>query len=379
MNNHRCCVPGLCLTIGLLVIPTMLGETTVTLADIAPDPLRGGRTLQFRSRYGEFGQIIFSGTKVQMVAETVDLRLTADRCFVNVLFTMKNTGDKSETFEVGFLADYKGERQKFRVTVDGKEVKPTEKQLWRTRSHGRSTWRTYWKLWEMTFPPDEPVQVNVSHETDLSGKQIRNPSFLASERYFPNLAYVDGVKDEWDEVKSRLIYRKATYVLTTGRGWKGPIGSCDINVEFDGFKSENVVLPVVPDGAEVHKSGIRWRFKDLEPETNVSVSYTPYISRSESTELLQQVHSRMPDDLGIAWRLGVMYRAEGRPEAWVALRLQILKDWQDKIASWGQRQKTSDDFVSRVRFGNSFTGWRASGAKQLNRQAARPLLPRKGS
>ena len=347
-------VRRLCLRMGFWMSVMVCASGEFASADVAPDPLRGGRTLQFRSQYGF---AIKSGTDVQMVAETVQLRLTADRCFVNVSFRMKNTGDKSETFEVGFPADYRGELQKFRAAVDGKEIKPDDKQLWRTRSHGRSVWRTYWKIWEMTFPQDESVKIDVSYETDLSGKQIKNPSFLAQERYFPNLAYVDGAKAEWEEMKSRLIYRKATYILTTGRGWKGPIGRCDINVEFDGFKSENVILPLVPAGAQLHETGIRWRLKDLEPETNVSIAYTPNISRKESRELLERIHARMPDDLGIVWRLGGMYQAEGRPEAWVAVRLKILKLWQGRIALWGPEAEDEEclrqsrqvwDFIYRM-------------------------------
>jgi len=97
----------------LAAFALVLNLATTALADIAPMRLVGGTSIRPMKP---------TETRVAMDHEVIRLRLSPDRCKVNVVFRMKNHGDKPEKISVGFPSSYKGEQVEFKAKVNGEAV-----------------------------------------------------------------------------------------------------------------------------------------------------------------------------------------------------------------------------------------------------------------
>lgn len=65
-----------------------------------------------------------------------------------------------------------------------------------------------------------------------------------------------------------------TYILRTGRNWKGPIGSAKITVDVSRVPEQYDIVPD-PDAAVGKKHSISWTFSNFKPTRDVSIDLMP--------------------------------------------------------------------------------------------------------
>lgn len=197
-------------------------------------------------------------TQVRMVAETVTLTISKhpinpQRAIAKTeaVFTMRNLGTEAETMAVRFpLSFFNGNSDGYggfpeigsiAVKVDGKSV-PTRREVQPFSSSEYSfpeREEIPWAVFDVTFPPNQDVILEVVYNADGFG-------------YYP--------------------YEAFKYILETGAGWNGTIGSAEIIVRLPYEVSEqNLDLSGQAGHGESTPGGvrsgneIRWKFTDLEP------------------------------------------------------------------------------------------------------------------
>ena len=331
---------------GVIALGLVLLTSIQTRADIAPDPLSGGKNLAILGK---------EKTSVAMVDEVVKLRLSKDTCQVDVVFTMKNTGKTPETMEVGFPCNYRDELKNFKATVDDAAVNvshKTETRLVKYLDFKREE-RTLWETWEMTFPPEKPIKIGVSYFTKLKddlGWSLYQ--FPVAERLVA-LAPAN----ERAALEKQLVSRRIDYFLRTGSHWSGPIGRCRIEVTFVGMTADNVDLTrpfFERERAMITSDKIVWDLKDYEPKRDVVLSITPETTGKSTLALLEKAHKQHPQAVDITIILSEFLTAAKRQPEADRLLLDLLTHWQDKIALWGpesedrQTLQRSHDVLSLI-------------------------------
>jgi len=195
-------------------------------------------------------------TQVRMQAETVLIEVQQDKTSqslgmarVTADFNMHNLGSEDESMAVRFpISDNNGrgeypEIANLTITVDGERVKHR-----RVDYPGIQYWNSEnipWAEFDVTFPPGEDVPIRVTYDLDGSG-------------YYPYTAFY--------------------YVLETGAGWKGTIGSADVILRLPYEASpQNVIMGVQIGWAETTPGGffqgneVHWHFENFEPGQNQPV------------------------------------------------------------------------------------------------------------
>lgn len=280
-------------TIAALTLLLSLFTFQPARADIAPPEAPPGSTLLPGNET----------TQVSMAAETVTLDVSFDpadprRAIARTTasFTMRNLGTQAETLQVRFplrFMLYPDERypeiNDLRVRVNGRAATTRREII--VFTHIREQWSEEteipWSVFEASFPPGKDVTIEVSYSVHGFG-------------YYP-----------WQAFR---------YILETGAGWKGNIGSADIIVRLPyEANRHNVWLDAATGfsttsrGAQFGGNEVRWHFEDLEPtfEDNIEVSLvTPSLWQKVLTEKANV--ERKPKD-GEAWgRLGKAYKEMAR-------------------------------------------------------------------
>jgi hypothetical protein len=244
---------GLCLlflALGMLFFPGQPAR-----ADIAPPSEPPGSNISPED-----------GTQVQMLAETVQIivqpvayqsrpRLAAEFAQANVKasFTMRNQGDSDEQMQVRFpLMDPSGTGDGFGnyPEIQSIQVRVNEKSVGTRRitTPTPNTWDQNappiaWAAFNVDFPVGKKVSINVQYNLQPTG-------------YFPVADFV--------------------YVLETGAGWFGPIGSADLVLSLPyEVNSQNLVYGDynTTPGGQVSGQQITWHYENLEPtrEDNLRV------------------------------------------------------------------------------------------------------------
>ena len=318
-----------------IVFGFVLVAGTTTWADIAPQPLSGGKNLSVMGK---------EKTSVAMVDEVVKLRLSKDICQVSVVFTMKNIGKTPETMEVGFPCNYADELQKFTATIDDSSVKVSNKTETRKEQYLEDIQRertTYWKTWRMTFDPDKPVRIGVSYFTKLRDNHGHRIYELPVAEHLAN--YVPP-KDR-SALEKKLVSRQIDYYLRTGSHWSGPIGRCRIEVTFDGLTTDNIDLSkpfFERERATMTSHKIVWDLKDYEPKQDVEFSITPGTTATATLALLESTHKQHPEAVDITIILSEFLTAANRQPEADKLLLDLLTRWQDKVAIWGPGSENTE-------------------------------------
>ena len=197
-------------------------------------------------------------TQVQMQAETVEVTVQSlpyvgepqlvdktTQAKVKASFSMRNLSSAVEKMQVRFpLMDPSGmgdgfgsypEIQDIQVRVNEKPV-PTK----RFTTPTPNTWDKNappiaWAAFDVTFPPGKNVAIDVTYTLKPSG-------------YFPVAEF--------------------RYILETGAGWSGPIGSADIVLRLPYDATPQNVLPGEngsTPGGQIAGNEVRWHYENLEP------------------------------------------------------------------------------------------------------------------
>lgn len=273
---------GLGLTVFLLVVNPARADVAPPERPPGTNPLPGSET-----------------THVRMVAETVVLdvqRRSADggegEARVQADFLMRNLGAVEERLEVRFpLSFWNGasngwgnfpELHDLKVLVEGASAS-THRVMMAVTGGSAERAEMPWAVFPVVFAPGEDVRIRVSYTADGSGEA----AFVAFK-----------------------------YILETGAGWYGTIGSADLiirlpyevsaqNVIFDEQTGYSTTTP----GGVIEGRQVRWHYDDLEPtyEHNLEVS----LVKPEVWEqaLLEKEKVRLEAEDGEAWgRLGKAYK-----------------------------------------------------------------------
>lgn len=258
----------------------LLTVTTPALADVAPPESPPGSGIV----PGE------ETTQVQMVSEQVTLTVAMNRegekprARTEAIFQMRNLGTVEEQMDVRFplnyneSADYRDmfpEIQDIQVRVDGKAVSTFRTDAPLEPDGERIPWASF----PVAFPPGQDVTIQVSYTTIGFG-------------YEPF-----------------IVFR---YILETGAGWKGTIGSGEVRVILPYEANlQNVVLDEssgygrMTEDLSFSANQVSWRFANLEPEYGDNFSLTliePFAWQKVLRE--RENTARNPND-GEAWgRLG---------------------------------------------------------------------------
>jgi hypothetical protein len=235
-------------------------------------------------------------TQVQMQAETVEVTVQSlpyegeprlvdktTQAKVKAGFTMRNLSSAVEKMQVRFpLMDPSGmgdgfgnypEIQDIQVRVNEK-LASTE----RISTPTPNTWDQNappiaWAAFDVSFPPGKNVAIDVSYTLKPTG-------------YFPVAEF--------------------RYILETGAGWRGPIGSADILLRLPYDATPQNVLQgensSTPEG-QFAENEVRWHFENLEPTAQDNWSadvVTPGLWQS-ILDARAAVQAPQPD--ATAWRL----------------------------------------------------------------------------
>ena len=199
-------------------------------------------------------------TQVRMLAETVTLTVSEELAEYQTMlakteavFTMRNLGAEQEKMPVRFPLSFFDESYQFaelegiEVLVDGKGVETRREIQPFTAQAGSAPEPVPWAVFDVTFPPEQDVIIEVSYMVQGFG-------------YYP--------------------YEMFKYVLETGAGWKDTIGSAEIIVRLpyeanskNAMLEPSTLLMKSTPGGVIQGNEIRWTFENLEPssENNIEV------------------------------------------------------------------------------------------------------------
>ncbi len=267
----------------VLAAALLLAPSAPALADAAPPREPPGSNL-----------LPAGETMVQMVAENVLIAVqppSGDRPSVNVeaVFSMRNQGGAAESMDVRFplepvdgYGDGYGNRvliEGFTASVNGRAA--AVREVYEPFLDGPAI---SWAVFPVTFEPGQPVEITVDYSTQLYGDDA---------------AIVE-------------------YILETGGGWYGPIGSAVVVLRLPYAASNSNVFvtnpwdpgPVPPPvfvGREV-----RWHWRDLEPtaEDNLRLTFVWPADWQHILDLEAQT-GVSPDDVSAAVALAEAYREAG--------------------------------------------------------------------
>ncbi|MFN8381188.1 MAG: hypothetical protein U0V02_04575 [Anaerolineales bacterium] len=258
----------------------------IVYADVAPPEMPPGTNLLPGNE----------ATQVRMVAETVTLDISKDPADsqesiakTEAVFTMRNLGTVEENMQVRFpLSFFNGssdgrgnfpEIPSVAVKVDGRSIQTKRENLPFYNSEFSSYQREElpWAVFDVSFPPDQDIIIEVAYTVNGYG-------------YYPNQEF--------------------KYILETGAGWKGTIGSADIIVKMPYEASaKNIWVSSESKYGQMSGNEIRLHFDEMEPtsENNIHIVVTAPALWETVLREIDNV-TKNPND-GESWgRLGKAYK-----------------------------------------------------------------------
>ncbi len=240
-------------------------------------------------------------TQVRMLAETVTLKVLSTpsprypgQAKTEALFIMRNLGSVEESMDVRFpLTFWDNESDGFgrfpeipdiQIQVDGKTVSTHRIEAdFANPGGGIAHNQAPWAAFSVRFPPGKDVIIAVKYTANGYGL---DPYFTLR------------------------------YILETGAGWNGTIGSADIIVQLPYEASLKNVLLNEPFGlpqanakAKFDGQEVRWHFEDFEPtsDDNIQVTLVQTATWQNVLDYTEYVR-KYPND-GEGWgQLGKAYK-----------------------------------------------------------------------
>ena len=270
----------------VLVIVILLFPTPAR-ADIAPpSPPPGSNPLP----EGE-------STQVRMIAETVLMDVLPDvassgvgEALVSANFIMRNLGSSSETMAALFpISANDGffnypEIMDLQVKVNGNKIGTRRITIPNPED---DNYPLPWAEFDITFPPGQDVLVEITYT-------------------------LQGIYE--------YPYINFEYVLATGAGWQGTIGSVDLIVQLPYEANKyNVLIEsgwgMMPTsrGEVLQGQEIRWHYDELEPAREHNLSVALILPSAWEEVLTEQANVTQNPQDGEAWgRLGKIYKEISR-------------------------------------------------------------------
>ena len=266
-----------------LAIPLSL--TNSARADVSPPGMPPGANLQ----PGE------ESTQVRMVSENVLIEVQEEAvgdilgiAHVTAAFTMLNLGEEAERLAVRFpLSTNDGFSRYPEIDDLAVAVNDLPVGTRRVTELDKYDYPLPWAEFDVEFPPGEEVMIEVSYTLTGMGE-------------YP--------------------YTSFAYLMETGAGWQGTIGSADLTVQLPYEANEyNVFIDSSPGwghttpGAVLAGREVHWHYEDIEPEAKHNLSIA-LVLPSAWIKVLTEQRNVEDDPLdGEAWgRLGKLYKEISR-------------------------------------------------------------------
>jgi hypothetical protein len=240
-----------------------------------------------------------NSTMVQMISEKVVIQVVnianlyylenpfgAVNAKVSASFFMQNQGGKEEKIQARFpLTNFSGEGdqsfhfpeiQHFRVWVNQVEKKwvITETPNINNKNNPPIKWASF----EVPFPVGKQIQIDVTYQMQSTG-------------YLPQARF--------------------DYILETGAGWLGPIGSGEIILTLPyPATSENINQSESIKGGQILGNTINWNFINLEP-TNAD-NWHALIVSPDTWQTILDLRARLektPEDVALLTALAEKYES----------------------------------------------------------------------
>jgi len=272
-----------------LIVVSALLKVNKARADIAPpEPPSGTNPLPGNE-----------STNVRMMAETVLVDIDGTSPLdeglakVTATFTMRNLGDVDESMDVRFPLD--------QTTTWGNLCKATAPQFptiadLKVKVNGQSsaTQKTYETI---TLPTLEEPYPTIT----IPCWEHFPVSFPVGKDIIIEVIYTTEPYHDWD---ASYVY---SYILETGVGWRGTIGSADIIFRLPYDLSDSNFYSCHPSDCTINEKKIYWHYEDFEPTSNIGISMLPPPLWQRIT-LETKNTTQNPND-GEAWgRLGKAYK-----------------------------------------------------------------------
>ena len=279
MKTHLLC---------LIHFTAFLCLSTVTHADIAPEPISGGISIVVPGS---------SQTEIALLHNTVKMQVSPTLCKTRAFFRLRNTG-KATKLEVGFPLMYEGEAADFQVFIDDKLI-PFKDKTKETKTPIGQPHTLRWKVWPMKFEEGATHLVEARYSNPIT----RNWSawdYYASFRHTKETGWdydlsEYGLKEpvqlsEWLKIKT------VEYILVTGSYWKGPIKRCRVEADIENVATDSMV-GVLPSAKSFSSKKIIWEWKNVEPARNVALSFVGGVSpRQKIIPYLEKIAAQNPED-----------------------------------------------------------------------------------
>ena len=231
-------------------------------------------------------------TQVRMVAETVVIEVqtgagnSLGNAMVTADFTMRNMGSEAESMAVRFPISISNgfgsfpEIRDLQIKVDGKNASTRRiMQLDPLYDYDLVPWAEF----DVTFPPGQDVQIQVTYTMDGTGE-------------YPYVAFF--------------------YIFHTGAGWKDTIGSAELivrlpydanpqNIIFDEQTGWSLTTP----GGVINGREIKWHFENIEPGYEHDFELSLIMPSVWQKVLNERKNVENNPNDGEAWgRLGKLYK-----------------------------------------------------------------------
>ncbi|MBE0699074.1 MAG: hypothetical protein IH586_19315 [Anaerolineaceae bacterium] len=332
-------------------------------ADVAPPPPPEGANILPNQ----------PSTQVRMLAETVliDVAATTGKqkpmAKVSATFTMRNLGSQEEKMEVRFplnllFPQYQSDLEEcpypeggfpeissLNAKVDGKLAKITTSYQRLKDPYGSRPEKNVacWANFAVTFPLQQDVIIEVTYNAE--GYLAWNVPGLVE---FP-------------------------YVMVTGEGWAGTIGTAEITIRAPFELTDQTLMEYHPENGRIAGREISWHFEDEEPVSNIAATLVDPALWNRIAKENQNVEKNPQD--GEAWgRLGKAYKETimlsrgfrwdaGGPELFQLSREAYAKSvtllpkdadwhygygellwWNAIFPSFGSKREIRDDLVQAV-------------------------------
>lgn len=186
---------------------------------------------------------------VCMVSEEVSAKIGWDAAAVRCHFVFKNDGGPTSV-KMGFPEEASGDVgpikhpafKSFKAWVDGKPIK-TKFFPSMSEQNGDLIYRA-WHVKDLSFSAGQKRVVVNEYEAPLGVDSMGGKFF--------------------------------TYILTSGKNWKGKIGNAKITVDVSTSAQFYKIIPS-PAGYACREGKVIWEFKNFEPHENISIRLEPKV------------------------------------------------------------------------------------------------------
>ena len=269
--------------------------SAIARADIAPDPMSGGISLQTTGR---------EQTDIALRHNTVKIVVTPTLCTTRAFFRLKNEGAATK-LEVGFPLSYQGESADFQIFIDDKAREFREK-VERGFTPIKQPYVRHWKAWDMKFAAGETHLVEVRYSNPPSEGYSTNLNEFTTYPFYQNWRATEFDYDVADfgyarseKLSDWVKIRMMDYVLVSGSYWRGPIERCRVEADIAAVATD-AIIDVFPPAQEMSPEKIVWHWENVEPSRNVRFVFMKHSPERLILPYLKSILQKHPGDESIA-------------------------------------------------------------------------------